>query len=123
MSEEKYQVTGTVHRVGEMQTIGSKGFTKRELVLETGDKYKQYIGLECHKDKCSLLDDMNVGDVVTAHFNLNGRLWNEKCFNTLAVWKIQLESEGRGGEYQKPVPAQSQLIPDASEDDSSEIPF
>lgn len=68
-------------------------FSKRTFViLEAGD-YPQEIEVELQQDKCSLIDSIEIGQEVEAHFNLRGRSWTNpqgevKWFNTIVVWKI-----------------------------------
>jgi len=68
-------------------------FSKRTFViLEAGD-YPQEIEVELQQDKCNLIDSIEVGKEIEAHFNLRGRSWTNpqgevKWFNTIVVWKI-----------------------------------
>lgn len=85
-----YTVQGTVIKVGETIEVSAK-FSKRELVIEVVDnKYPQTIQLECAGSRTSLLDGLTVGSTVTAHFNLRGRAWKDKFFNTLDCWKLDV---------------------------------
>lgn len=72
----------------------SEKMQKIEFVLTTGydTPYPQHVSFQVTNDKCSLLDALNVGDLITVEFNLKGREWNGpqglKYFNTLDAWKI-----------------------------------
>lgn len=93
-----YSLQGIVVKVGPVIEVSAK-FSKRELVLEVADsKYVQTIQLEATGPRTSLLDDVTVGSNVTAHFNLRGRPWKDKVFNTLDLWKIDLNSKGESQE-------------------------
>ncbi len=93
-----FQATGIIHTIGETNTFGSNGFTKREFVIKlTGerenDQYPNYINFELIKDRCSMIDAFQPGQEITVQFNLTGRLWQpqgkpEKCFNALQAWRI-----------------------------------
>ena len=68
-------------------------FSKRTFVIEEAGDYPQLIEVELQQDKCSLVDSIQVGQVVEAHYNLRGRSWTNpqgevKYFNTIVVWKI-----------------------------------
>ena len=68
-------------------------FSKRTFVVEEPGDYPQLIEVELQQDKCSLIDSIQVGQVVEAHYNLRGRSWTNpqgevKYFNTIVVWKI-----------------------------------
>ena len=68
-------------------------FSKRTFVVEEPGDYPQLIEVELQQDKCSLVDSIQVGQVIEAHYNLRGRSWTNpqgevKYFNTIVVWKI-----------------------------------
>lgn len=73
----------------------SDRFQKREFVLTTEEQtpYPQHCLFQLTQDKCSVLDSLNEGDEIKAHFNLRGREWNGpqgiKYFNTLEAWRIE----------------------------------
>jgi hypothetical protein len=47
------------------------------------------ITFELINDKTSLIDAFGVGEEITVSFNLKGREWKEKFFNTLEAWKVE----------------------------------
>lgn len=88
------QLRGNIKLIGETQTIGAKGFQKRDLVLTTQEKYPQNILLEFTQDNCAALDRFSTGDFVEVDINLRGREWTSpqgetKYFNSISGWKIQ----------------------------------
>ncbi len=71
-------------------------FKKREFVVEYADnpQYPEFIKFELIQDKCDLIDQFEVGQMITIHFNLKGRKWTDpkgmvKYFNTLQAWRIE----------------------------------
>ena len=91
------EIIGTIKKIGQIQEF-AKGFTKRDLVVETKDDYPQNILVEFVKDRCSLLDTFNTGDDVKVSINLRGREWKNKdnevkYFNSIQGWKIQYNNE------------------------------
>jgi len=88
----------TVVSVGQTQTIGSKGFQKRELVItDSGDKYPQFRMIEATQDKCADLDNIRKGDKVTVNFWAGGRQWTNpdgvvKTFNSDKLADIKKDS-------------------------------
>ena len=90
-----YDLTGKVKVIGEVQTFES-GFQKRELVVTVEDgKFPQDINIEFVKDKIDLLDPLNIGDEVCVSFNLSGREYKGKYYNSLQGWKVKsLSSAG-----------------------------
>jgi hypothetical protein len=86
-----------VYQLGEIETKGDKGFKSRALIVEVdyGSQYPQFVNLEATQDKCSELDKLSNGDVITVHANLRGRLWTNKqgvevAFNSLNIWKFEI---------------------------------
>jgi hypothetical protein len=76
------------------QKVSDK-FQKRDFVLTTDfdGKYPQHVQFQLTQDKCSLIDGLNEGDLITVEFNLKGKEWNSpnngvKYFNVLEVWKV-----------------------------------
>ena len=82
-----YELTGTVKHIMDQQTFPS-GFTKREFVVTSEDRFPQDIKFECVKERCALLDGVSVGDRVTVAFDVRGREYNDRYFVDLSAWKI-----------------------------------
>jgi hypothetical protein len=77
---------------GETVAVSEK-FKKREFVATVEGSYPQDIQFQLSQDKCSLLDNFQVGEEIEIEYNLRGREWTNpqgeaKYFNTLEVWKI-----------------------------------
>jgi single-strand DNA-binding protein len=83
-----YEISGTVKVIFETQTFGS-GFSKREFVITTRDKFPQDIKLECLKDKTALLDNLEEGQSVNVQFDVTGREYNGRYFVNLVAWRVE----------------------------------
>lgn len=83
-----YDLTGTLLNIEPEQTFAS-GFSKREFVITTDDKYPQCVKLEFTKDKCAQLDRYREGDLVRVHFNLRGNEHLGRYYVNLVAWKIE----------------------------------
>ena len=88
----KYELTGTIRLLHDTQTF-SKGFTKREFVVETDGKYPQLIKLECVKDNVAKLDGITPGDVVEVAFDIRGSEFKGKHYVNLVAWKVEATGE------------------------------
>jgi len=72
----------------------SEQFSKREFVVTVIDgAFSNDILIQLVKDKCSLIDAFNIGDMLEVEINLSGKCWinpqgEEKYFNSLNAWKI-----------------------------------
>jgi hypothetical protein len=91
---EIMEVIGKVKLIGDVQTFGTGGFKKRELVVTTDEQYPQMIMIEFVQDKTDLLNSYKVGQDVKVSINLRGREWINpegvaKYFNAIQGWRIE----------------------------------
>ena len=84
---DSYQLSGRIKVVMDQVTFPS-GFTKREFVVTTEDKFPQDIKLELIKDKCSLIEGFAPNEEVTVSFNIRGNENNGRYYVNLQAWKI-----------------------------------
>ena len=82
-------LTGFIYKILPEQKI-SDTFTKRELILETEEKYHQKVKIEFINSGINSLMDKKEGQQVKVCFNIRGREWNEKYFVSLNGWRIEL---------------------------------
>ena len=86
---------GVIQLINRTQSIGSRGFQKRELVLKTTEKGRhQEILIEFQQAYVDLLDAYNVEDKVKVGIDIKGRKWEQagqpdRYFNTVVGWKIE----------------------------------
>ena len=72
----------------------SESFSKREFVLTVVDgAFSNDILIQLTKDKVTLINDINIGDLLEVEVNLKGKEWNSpsgevKYFNTIEAWKV-----------------------------------
>ena len=116
------KLTGTIHTIGKTQEIPTKKgdtFYKREVIIEEIDgKYPQAFTIEFTQDKVDLINSFNVGDRLEVNCNINGRIYNGKCYNSFSVWKI--ENQKQESYQSEPVPPMP--IPPYDEA-TDELPF
>jgi hypothetical protein len=85
------EVKGTIKVIMDLKTFDS-GFTKREFVITTQDKYPQDVKFEVTKEKATDFETYNnVGDEVKVKFNLRGNFHEptNNYFNNLHAWRIE----------------------------------
>lgn len=87
-------ITGRLKVVGDTQAFGANNFLKREIVVQTEGQYPQDILIELVQNKTSLVDTLELGDLVKVHINIRGREWTNpqgevKYFNSIQGWKIE----------------------------------
>ena len=82
-----FQITGTLKAKFQESQVSDK-FRKREFVItENSSQYPQILSFQLTQDRCSLIDNVNLGDEIKVHFNLRGREWTNaqgevKYFNS-----------------------------------------
>ena len=86
------KIKGQIKAVKETIQV-TDSFKKREFVITTNeDKYPQDILFQLSQDKVSLLDTIQVNELVEVDFNLRGRGFEKdgvtKYFNSLEAWKV-----------------------------------
>jgi hypothetical protein len=87
------KITGTLKVKNDTIQV-SEAFSKREFVVTVIDgAFSNDILIQLTKDKCSLIDAFNIGDMLEVEINLSGKCWinpqgEEKYFNSLNAWKI-----------------------------------
>jgi hypothetical protein len=126
---QTYNYQGVVEEVGQTQSFGTNGFTKREIIVgndvDSPNKWPNPVKFTFKKDNCSLLDGISKGQRVKLRFTIDGRRWDGPkgvaYFVDLTALNIEvLNSDGTSTE---PVPAPAD--PDVAFDvgDDSDIPF
>jgi len=85
-------IKGAIKLINPIKVISDK-FSVREFVVTTPDaKYPQDILFQTINDKMDVLESLGVGQQVEVSFNVRGREFNGKYYNTLDAWKVQGES-------------------------------
>ena len=95
-----FEINGRIAEIFEMQQISDK-FQKREFILEIketssgGFEFVEYIKFQAVQDKCSMIDSLQIDDLVKVSFNLKGRKWEKdgkvSYFTNLDAWRIEKE--------------------------------
>lgn len=123
------ELEGKIKLIGEIQTFGSNGFRKREVVVTTEEQYPQSIMVEFVQDKTDLLNNFSVGQNVKISINLRGREWTNpqgevKYFNSIQGWRIEGAEQTVSSEM-PPMPPTDAFEPanDLKEEDHDDLPF
>lgn len=85
------KITGKLIKIDDTQTVGSKGFQKREFVIETDDnQYPQKLKISLlGQDYVGLIDSYRLGEKVAVDYTLKGSEWNGKYYVEVSCWKIE----------------------------------
>jgi hypothetical protein len=87
------QFEGTIKAIGAEELVGKDSLPKVTIVLEElGDsKYPNTLAVEFFKDKISLLDGVNVGDILDCDINTRcneSKTQPGRYFNSISCWKL-----------------------------------
>jgi hypothetical protein len=83
-------IKGAIKLINPVKVISDK-FSVREFVVTTPDeKYPQDILFQTVNDKMAVLESLGVGQQVEVSYNVRGREFNGKYYNTLDAWKIEV---------------------------------
>lgn len=81
-----YTLTGYLKSKKPILTLGSKGFQKGEIWVEPdGTQYPQTLSLSLMRGSLTLAENVAEGAHVSIVFRIDGRVWQDKCFNELVV--------------------------------------
>lgn len=103
------EIQGRIKVIFATEAVGANGFQKRDLVITTDGQYPQDIIIQFAQGNCALLDNLQIGQMVKIHFNLQGREWTSpqgevKYFNTVVGWKIELIQTTNVAQQQQQAP-------------------
>jgi hypothetical protein len=83
-------IKGAIKLINPIKVISDK-FSVREFVVTTPDaKYTQDILFQTVNDKMAVLESLGVGQQVEVSYNVRGREFNGRYYNTLDAWKVQI---------------------------------
>jgi hypothetical protein len=83
-------IKGAIKLINPIKVINDK-FSVREFVVTTPDaKYPQDILFQTVNDKMAVLESLGVGQQVEVSYNVRGREFNGRYYNTLDAWKVQI---------------------------------
>jgi hypothetical protein len=135
-----FEISGRLAEKFETQQVSDR-FQKREFILEikssgtSGFEFVDLVKFQATQDRCAMLDQFDVDDMVKVSFNLRGRKWEKdgqvSYFTNLDAWRIEkLQAESAGTDTdastQDNIPDQDAPFPSAPPEDESgidDLPF
>ena len=123
-----YELQGKVIEIYPTQQV-SERFKKREFVVEKeenngGNVFVDTIKFQTTQDRCGLLDQMQVGDMVKVTFNVRGNKWEKNgqinYFNNLDAWRIEKAQDSFDG-VDAPMPSEEDF--GSAPDEEGDLPF
>jgi len=81
---------GEIEEILDTKVISEK-FTIREFIIKVPGKYPELIIFQTSNATLTLVDKLKIGEWVTVHFEISGRMNAGRCWNTLKAYKIDLQ--------------------------------
>jgi hypothetical protein len=75
---DKGEIIGKVYFKSEVELIGANKMQKQILVVETDAQYPQKLPIEFIKEKCDLLNNLKIGQVVKVSINIRGNEYQDR---------------------------------------------
>ncbi|MFV5697752.1 DUF3127 domain-containing protein [Flavobacterium sp. ZT3R17] len=75
---DKGEVIGKVYFKSEVELIGANQMKKQNLVVETDAQYPQKLPIEFIKEKCDLLNNLQIGQQVKVSVNVRGNEYQDR---------------------------------------------
>jgi hypothetical protein len=90
-----YKLEGILESINDTKKVSDKFSMREFIVKDITNVYPQDIVFQLTQEKCVLLDNFKIGDVLEITFNINGKRWESpttgdiKYFNSLVCWRIE----------------------------------
>jgi len=110
-------VKGKIKSVGNTENKSAK-FSVRTFVLELEGKYPELVEFQLINDNTLLIAPFSAGDEIEVEFNLKGREYNGRVYNSLQVWKISGEIKPKN----EPTPKAETPLGESKESED-DLPF
>ena len=105
----KFEITGTVKLIGEVESFGVKGFQKRNMVVtEINGQYENDFCIEFSGDKLDTPNFSQVGQQVQVSGFINCREWEGRYFTSLKGSHVNNVGQQQPVQQQTPIPAPQQ---------------
>lgn len=101
------EVTGRLIEKYPTQQV-SERFKKREFVLDiteevNGNSYPNFAKMQAVQNRCDMLDNFNVGDMLKISFNIRGNKWEKdgrvNYITSLDAWRIEKAGQADNSGY------------------------
>lgn len=119
------ELSGIIKVIFEEKSFPS-GFSIREFVITTEDRYPSDILFQLNKEKADLIREYKPGDRVKVSFDLRGRESNGRYFNSVVAWRLDREGAAATAppaQYAAPQPAPPSYSPSAGDGPEDDLPF
>ena len=93
----KLEITGKVIAVLEKRSGTSKSgnaWVTQEYVIETAEQYPKKCCFSIFGEEKIAACNIKIGETITAHIDIDARQWENRWFNSISAWKIEIAADG-----------------------------
>jgi hypothetical protein len=112
-------IKGKIKSVSQTEQKSDK-FAVRTFVVEIEGKYPELIEFQLVNNNTFIIDPFKAGDEVDVYFNLKGREYKGRVYNSLQAWKIEGESKSSNNET---TPGENDPQTTNQNKDEGDLPF
>ena len=121
-----FEMDCVVVKIMDTETFPS-GFSKRNIVVKTEERYPQDILVEFLKDNAKMVEPLKEGTRIKLSFDLRGREYNGRYFVSVAGWKVvnldAVEAANNESSAAASQPISSVLPPEIDIEDDENLGF
>ena len=92
----KLEIAGKVIAVLDKRSGTSKSgnaWVTQEYVIETAEQYPKKCCFSLFGEEKIASCNIQIGETITAHIDIDARQWENKWFNSISAWKIERDSD------------------------------
>lgn len=115
------ELIGKIIVIGQTETKGAKDFKIRQIVIQTDEQYPQSIPVQFVQDKCVILNNYAIGDLVKIGINIKGSEWQGKYYSNISGWKIE-KTDSTTLTAQNHMPDR-EAVASSDEEEEDDLPF
>ncbi len=111
------EMTGKVIAILEKKSGTSKAgkvWVSQEYVIETSDQYPKKCCFALFGEERITACNIQMGETITAHLDIDARQWEQRWFNSISAWKIDRAGAAEAQPQQQEAPVA---------DSKSDLPF
>ena len=120
----KLEIAGKVIAVLEKRSGTSKSgnaWVTQEYVIETAEQYPKKCCFSLFGEEKIAACNIQIGETITAHIDIDARQWENRWFNSISAWKIERASDAGAQAQEAPQQAPSDIPQSGQQGD--DLPF
>ena len=112
------ELIGTITQIFPIEQKKDYKFQRVRMEIDQSSQYPQTVEFQANDKTFSVVDMFGEGDIVKATCNVRGNVWQDKCFISFNLWKM----ENTGQQPQATNQAQQPFVP-PTKGEADDLPF